>query len=334
LTASIATYSDPEALCPYDYFHLSIQPVVEPAMMTEIRDNTVDVLTDSGRISLKLYLYILPALLLYLILMLYPLAQLFMLSFQEFSLGGSNQWVGLANYQNVLSDPVFWHAAQNTLVYGLVSILVPVILGLVIAAMLDVDIRGSTTVRSVIFTPQIVPIVVAGILFVWIFNNNGILNSVLIEVGIVNSEINWLSSSVLALPIVLMMVIWKRTGYYMVIVLAGLQSIPDEVYDAAKVQGKSRWQTFRHITVPMARSALVIVVVLGIINAVKSFASVFVMTEGGPGHATEILGTYFYKQTFAFFNYGEGAAIGFIQFAIVLVLTASFFYTVGEFDVN
>lgn len=303
-------------------------------MVTGIRDSVIDVLTDSGRISLKLYLYLLPALLLYAVLMLYPLAQLFMLSFQEFSIGSSNQWVGIANYQNVLSDPVFWQSAQNTLVYGVVSILVPVVLGLVIAAMLNVDIRGSTTIRSVVFTPQIVPIVVAGILFVWIFNNNGILNSLLISTGIVNSQISWLSSPLLALPVVLLMVIWKRTGYYMVIVLAGLQSIPDEVYDAAKVQGKSRWQTFRYITVPMARSALVIVVVLGIINAVKSFASVFVMTEGGPGHATEILGTYFYKQTFAFFNYGEGAAIGFIQFAIVLVLTAAFFYIEGEINVN
>jgi len=292
------------------------------------------VLTDSGRISLKLYLYVVPALLLYAVFMLYPLVELFLLSFQEFSLGGSNEWVGLANYQNVLSDPVFWQAAQNTFVYGVVGITVPVVLGLVIAAILNVDAPGSTTVRSIIFTPQIVPIVVAGILFVWIFNNNGILNSVLVGTGVVDSKIRWLSSPVLALPVVLLMVIWKRTGYYMVIVLAGLQSIPDEVYDAAKVQGKSRWQTFRHVTVPMARSALVIVVVLGIINAVKSFASVFVMTEGGPGHATEILGTYFYKQTFAFFNYGEGAAIGFIQFLIVLVLTTAFFYVEGEFNVN
>jgi len=303
-------------------------------MIATVRDRVFDVLTDSGRISLKLYLYIVPALLLYAVFMLYPLVELFLLSFQEFSLGGSNEWVGLANYQNVLSDPVFWQAAQNTFVYGVVGITVPVVLGLVIAAMLNVDVPGSTTVRSIIFTPQIVPIVVAGILFVWIFNNNGILNSVLVGTGVVDSKIRWLSSPVLALPVVLLMVIWKRTGYYMVIVLAGLQSIPDEVYDAARVQGKSRWQTFRHVTVPMARSALVIVVVLGIINAVKSFASVFVMTEGGPGHATEILGTYFYKQTFAFFNYGEGAAIGFIQFLIVLVLTTAFFYVEGEFNVN
>jgi len=303
-------------------------------MIARIRDTVRDALTDSGRISPKLYLYVLPALLLYSVFMLYPLIQLFMLSFQRFSLGGSNEWVGLANYRSVLSDPVFWQAAQNTLVYGAVGITVPVVLGLVIAAMLNVDIRGSTTIRSIIFTPQIVPIVVAGILFVWIFNNNGILNSVLVGTGVVDDRIRWLSSPVLALPVVLLMVIWKRTGYYMVIVLAGLQSIPEEVYDAAKVQGKSRWQTFRHVTVPMARSALVIVVVLGIINAVKSFASVFVMTEGGPGHATEILGTYFYKQTFAFFNYGNGAAIGFIQFAIVLVLTTAFFYVEDEFNVD
>lgn len=298
--------------------------------MTTIRDRVTNRLTDSDRVSLKLYLYVLPALLLYAVFMLYPLIQLFALSFQEYSLSGSNQWVGLANYRDVLSDPVFWQAAQNTLVYGIVGITIPVVFGLVIAAMLNVDVRGSTTMRSIIFTPQIVPIVVAGILFVWIFHNNGILNSVLLTTGLVEDRIRWLSSPLLALPVVLTMVIWKRTGYYMVIVLAGLQSIPDEVYEAAKVQGKSRWQTFRYITVPMARSAVVIVIVLGIINAVKAFAEVFVMTEGGPGHATEILGTYFYKETFAFFNYGNGAAIGFIQFAVVLVLTTAFFYVEGE----
>lgn len=316
--------------CPW----LSVHTNLELRMIKKIRYQVIDFLTDSGRINPKLYLYVFPALLLYAVLMLYPLAQLFILSFQKFSLGGSNEWVGLANYQNVLSDPVFWQAAQNTFVYGIVGIIVPVVFGLLIAAMLNVDIRGSTTIRSIIFTPQIVPIVVAGILFVWIFNNNGILNSALIATGIIESRIRWLSSPLLALPIVLLMVIWKRTGYYMIIVLAGLQSIPNEVYDAARIQGKSRWQTFRYVTVPMARSALVIVVVLGIINAVKSFASVFVMTEGGPGHATEILGTYFYKQTFAFFNYGTGAAIGFIQFAIVLLLTTVFFFIEGELNVN
>jgi len=298
--------------------------------MTSIRKRTKAVLTDSGRIDLRLYLYVLPALLLYAVLMLYPLAKVFLLSFQEYSLLGANQWVGLTNYSRVLSDPVFWQAAQNTLVYGVVGITLPVVFGLVIAALLNVDIPGSTSMRSIIFTPVVVPIVVAGILFVWIFDTNGILNSVLLSSGLVDARISWLSSPVLALPVVLIMVVWKRTGYYMVIVLAGLQAIPDEVYEAAKVQGKSRWQTFRHITVPMARSALVVVIVLGMINAVKAFAEVFVMTEGGPGHATEILGTYFYKQTFAFFNLGKGAAIGFIQFVVVLVLTMTFFYWEGE----
>jgi ABC-type sugar transport system permease subunit len=298
--------------------------------MTQIRTKIRAVLTDSGRVDLRLYLYVLPALLLYAILMLYPLVKVFILSFQEYSLLGPNQWVGLSNYGRVISDPVFWQAAQNTLVYGVVGITLPVVFGLVIAALLNVDIPGSTSMRSIIFTPVIVPIVVAGILFVWIFDTNGILNSVLLSASVVDSKISWLSSPVLALPVVLIMVIWKRTGYYMVIVLAGLQAIPDEVYEAAKVQGKSRWQTFRHITVPMARSALVVVVVLGLINAVKAFAEVYVMTEGGPGHATEILGTYFYKQTFAFFNLGKGAAIGFIQFVIVLALTMTFFYWEGE----
>ena len=300
-------------------------------MSTRVRDRIQEFETNLQTVGPSAYLYVLPAVIVYLVLMLYPLAKVFLISFQDYSsLTGDNPWVGLANYERVLSDPVFWQAAQNTLVYGIVAITIPVVFGLVLAALLNVEIRGSTTIRSIIFTPVIVPIVVASILFGWIFNPMGILNSILLQLGVIDSQISWLSVATLALPAVLVMVVWKRTGYYMVILLAGLQSIPDDVYEAARIQGKSRWQIFRHVTVPMAKPAIVIVLILGLINSVKAFAEVYIMTQGGPGHATEILGTYFYKQTFAFFNLGTGAAVGFIQFGITLVLALVFFYVKGD----
>jgi ABC-type sugar transport system permease subunit len=267
------------------------------------------------------YLYVLPVVVLYAVLMLYPVAQAFWLSFHKFtSISGANQFVGLENYQAVLSDPLFWHSLTNTVVFSIGLVFVPLVLGLGLAVLLDMGFNRTTTLRTLIFVPVVVPIVVAGILFTWLFSQGGFLNSVLVTLGLVEQPIPFLGQSRFALPSVMTMAVWKRTGYYMVILLAGLQSIPESVYEAARIQGKSRWKTFRHITLPLLKPALLIVVVIGLIDSIKLFAHVFVMTEGGPGNASEILSTYFYEVSFQYFQFGKGSAIGFIMFFMSLIL--------------
>lgn len=272
--------------------------------------------------SIRPYLYVLPAVLVYAVFMLYPLVQAFLLSFQRrVTLAGKTKWVGLANYEAVLTDPLFWHSLQNTALFSLSMVFIPMILGLGIAIALDAKLKGTNFFRAAIFSPTVVPIVVSGILFAWIFNTNGILNSLLMTTGLVDQKINWLGSKTLALPSVMVMAIWRRTGYYMVILLAGLQSIPTEVYEAATIHGKSRWETFRHVTVPLLRPALLITAVLGMIDTVKLFAHVYVMTGGGPANASQILSTYFYQLTFRYYEFGKGAATAFILFLIALALS-------------
>jgi len=285
-------------------------------------DRVSSSLTRNGRINWTPYLYLLPALILYAGVLVYPFIDTFLLSFQQVTtLGGEREWVGLQNYEAILSDPIFWRAGLNTLIFSVGMVFVPLVLGLVLAVFIDTGVSGTSTFRSLIFVPVIVPLVVAGIVFGWILGSNGLLNSVLVSFGIVEEPIRFLNSTTWSLPSVLLMVIWKRTGYYLVILLAGLQGIPDNVYEAAKVAGKSRWETFRHVTLPLLKPAILVTVIIGIIDSVKAFAHVYVMTGGGPSHSSEILATYFYKIAFRFFEFGKGAAYGFILFAIALTLS-------------
>ena len=275
------------------------------------------------KITVQSFLFLLPALTLFLVFMAYPLVRLFLMSFQQFpSLTGQAEWVGTANYGAAIADPIFWTALKNTAAFSVFVALIPIILALFFAVSLDSIRRGSTTLRALIFSPMLVPEVIAGVLFVWLFSTDyGVINVALLQLGIIESNVRWLSSQTLALPTVGMVSIWMRTGLYMVILLAGLQSIPDEVYEAAKVHGKSRWQIFRYITIPMLKPSLMVVLILGLISTVKLFGDVYVMTEGGPARATETLATYFYEVIFLQLNIGKGAALALIILALSLVLS-------------
>lgn len=268
------------------------------------------------------YVYLLPALLFYVLVLVYPLIDTFLLSFQEIqTLGGERQWVGLENYEAVFSDPVVWRSAFNTVVFSIGMVLIPLVIGLALALLINRGLSGNTTFRSLIFVPVVVPVVVAALVFQWILGSSGLVNGLLVGSGVLEEPMRFINSSSLSLPSVMSMVVWKRTGYYMVILLAGLQAIPDDVYEAARVMGKSRWSMFRNITLPLLKPALLIVLVLGIIDSIKAFAHVFVMTGGGPSHSSEILSTYFFKVAFRFFDFGKGAAFGFVLFGLAIVLS-------------
>jgi ABC-type sugar transport system permease subunit len=267
------------------------------------------------------YLYIAPLSAVFLIFLAYPIAEAVMMSFQAFPRLNQAEWVGLENYRTVLSDPIFWQSVQNTVVVVFGKAIAPIIFGLGLAMLLDKAIFGNTAVRTAIFVPYVVPIAVIGVLFAWLFTNNGIVNAFLIQLGILDSAPRWLSNPEITMSTVLALNTWRNTGYFMVILLAGLQGIPDSMYDAAKVMGRSRWEMFRYITLPLLKPSLVIVSVLGLLDSVRGFADVWLIAEGGPNHATDVLATYFFKQAFLYFNFGVGAAVGWIIFAITLVLS-------------
>jgi len=291
--------------------------------MSEIQDRVRGTLpVDRSRLDWRPYVYLLPAFVMIAIFLAYPLVDTFLLSFQEVvTLGGETRWVGLDNYVAVVTDPLFWVAAKNTLIFSVGMIVVPLVLGLGLAMAINRGIEGRSFLRSLIFVPVVVPIVVAGIVFSWLLSPNGLVNWLLTTVGIIEEPARFLNSVNLSLPSVMLMVVWKRTGYYMVILLAGLQGLPDDVYEAAKIMGKSRWAMFRHITLPLLKPAILITLVLGIIDTVRAFAHVYVMTGGGPSNSSEILSTHFYQVAFGYFNFGKGAAYGFILFGMSLVFS-------------
>jgi ABC-type sugar transport system permease subunit len=285
----------------------------------------------TGPVDYTPYYYLVPALLLYVLVVFYPLAKAVNMSFYEFtSFTGEKTWVGLANYETVLRDPIFWEAMFNTVIFSFGIVFIPLALGLIIAVTLDSKVPGWIMARTIAFVPVVVPIVVAGLLFTWLFGTNGIINSILVTTGLVSDKISFLGSSTLALPTVMTMAIWKRTGYYMVILLAGLQSIPDDMYEAARIQGKSSYRIFRHITVPLLKPAIMITLIIGLVDTIKLFAHVWVMTEGGPAHDTEIVSTYFYKTIFEFLNFGVAAAMGVIMFFIAMTLALIAFSIQGD----
>lgn len=274
----------------------------------------------------KPYVYVLPMVLVYLILVLYPVVYSVWMSFTDFTTVTQVEWVGLENYLNVLSDARFWNALVNSAVYSLGTVF-SISLGLLLALLLNSDdIRGKPLFQSVIFLPYVLPIVVASVLFSWMFTEFGIVNSFLTGAGIIAEPIGWLSSPTLAMPTVIVVTVWKNVGFNMLIFLAGLQSIPDNVYEAARIAGKSRWQTFRHITLPLLKAPLVITTILGMIGAIRGFDAIWVMTEGGPGNSTETLGVYFYRVAFASGDFSSAAAIGVIMFVIAIVLSGVIFW--------
>jgi ABC-type sugar transport system permease subunit len=273
-------------------------------------------------VNWKPYLYVLPLVIMYVGFMFYPLFRAFEMSFQTFPTILQGEWVGLTNFRNLYNDQVFWTSLKNTAIMAIGRAGLPVAIGLLWAIIINRVLKGykSTVVRTILFIPLVVPIVVGGVLFGWIFSTKGIGNSFLLSIGVIDQPIRWLSSD-FALPTVMVLAAWRYSGYYMVIILAGLQAIPEEVYESAKIQNISTWRRFRHITLPLIKPSLIIVTILGLLGTIKGFAYVWVLTQGGPGRKTEVLSTYFYKQTFHYYNFGKGAALAWVMFAVTLVLS-------------
>ncbi|MDR9431542.1 MAG: sugar ABC transporter permease [Natronomonas sp.] len=268
------------------------------------------------------YYYITPLVLIYLAFLAFPVGYALLISFQDFTTVTNNEWVGLENYANILTDSRFYNALTNTALYAVGTVVLPIVIGLAMALVLnDERVKGNTLFRGMIFLPYVVPIVVVGVLFGWVFTEFGIVNALLSQAGLIAGPVPWLSRSNYAMPTLIVLATWRGVGFNMVIFLAGLQSIPDEIYEAARIQGKSRWKMFRSLTLPLLKPSLTIAIILGALAALRGFAEIWVMTQGGPSGATSTLGVYFYREAFIQNNFGKGAAIGFIMFVIALVLS-------------
>ena len=275
------------------------------------------------------YLFLLPALLVLGLTVFFPAIQAFYLSFTSYDLIQPPQWVGLKNFEKMLGDRLFWQSFFNTILYliGAVPILVFTPLGL--AILVNQKLRGINWFRAVYYLPVVVSMVVAGIAWKWIYAENGFLNqwgSLLWE-GVFGKGLNspfpipWLTSPNLALFSVIAVTVWKGLGYYMVIYLAGLQSIPAELYEAAELDGCGGWRKDWEITLPLMRPYLVLVGVISAISATKVFEEIYIMTQGGPRNSSKTIVYYLFEKGFEDLEIGYACSIGLVLFLIILGLS-------------
>lgn len=263
------------------------------------------------------YLFLLPALLILGLTVFWPALQAFYLSFTryEYDLTQPPQWVGFANFRRLWADPVFWQTLRNTVLYlvGVVPILV--FAPLALAILVNQKLRGIHWFRAAYYTPVVISMVVAGIAWKWLYAENGLLNQLLKQLsGSTTSGIPWLTSPHLALFSVMAVTVWKGLGYYMVIYLAGLQSIPDNLYEAAAIDGSDGIHKHWDITVPLMKPYLVLVAVVSAISATKVFEEVYIMTQGGPRNSSKTIVYYLYEQAFQNLEMSYACTIGLVLF--------------------
>ena len=268
------------------------------------------------------YLFLGPGLIHFAIFTLFAVGFAFYISFHDWTIIKADKpFVGLDNYRQLFVDPRFHRAVLNTLTF-MVGVPLNMISGLLVALLLNTKVRGQAIFRTMYYIPVVTPLVVSSIIWKWVYQGDyGLLNYYLLKFGLIDHKIVWLADPNLALPALIIMGIWGGTGATMVIYLAGLQSIPEEMYDAAKVDGASGWQRLIYITVPLLRPTTFFLFITGIIGAFQIFTEVYIMTNGGPLNRTTTIGFYLYTTAFRKFDMGYATAMAFALFAMIFVFT-------------
>ncbi|PSB24730.1 carbohydrate ABC transporter permease [Stenomitos frigidus] len=276
-------------------------------------------LIDFDNDAVAAWIFLAPALLLLGVFVLYPIAYLFYLSFTtgSFTRVGVH-WIGLKNYWRLLLNPDFWQVLGNTIYFTLATVMPSLVLPLGLAVMLDRAIAFRDLLRAAYFLPSITSLVAVGLGWRWLFQTEGPLNQWLEAVGM--EPIPWLSSTVWAMPVLILLSIWKQLGFNLVVFLAGLQTIPLSRYEAAALDGANPWQQFWYITLPGLRPTLLFAAVTTAIFTLRSFEQVYIITGGGPLNTTNLLVYYIYEQAFAQFDFGYAAAAATLLLAATLVL--------------
>ncbi|NOY07761.1 MAG: sugar ABC transporter permease [Spirochaetes bacterium] len=268
------------------------------------------------------YLYLLPFLAFYFILQLFPLVQNFYVSFTEWDMMSPEKpFVGLFNYKTLFfKDYLFWGSVWATLHYIFLNVPLKIVIGLGLALLLNQNLKGKTFHRVAIFIPFVLNTAVVGLLFRWILDPQfGMFNYYLEKVGLGPQK--WLIEPKWTMEIVVLVTIWWSIAFNAIIYLAGLQGIPEELYDAGKIDGCNAWQRFLHITLPGLKNTTMFVVIMQVIGSFQAFGNIYMLTGGGPLNATRVLMLHLYEVGFYYFRMGQAAAISVIIFIIVLVLT-------------
>jgi multiple sugar transport system permease protein len=264
--------------------------------------------------------FLLPNLLGFLVFILGPVIASFGLSFTSWDLLTPIKWIGLENYQTLISDQVFWKVLWNTIYYTGGTVPVGIAISLFLAIALNQKIKGIKIFRAAYFLPVISSTVAVAVVWQWLYNPEfGLINYLLYLIGIEGPK--WLTSISWAMPAVIITSIWKNLGFNMLLFLAGLQGIPEVYYEAARIDGASWWQQFRNITLPLLSPTTLFVVVMSVINSFQVFDQIYIMTAGGPARSTSVLVHYLYQNAFEYFKMGEASAIAYVLFFLIFIIT-------------
>ncbi|MCD8377318.1 MAG: sugar ABC transporter permease [Candidatus Gastranaerophilales bacterium] len=267
------------------------------------------------RNTIAAWIFILPALIGTFIFIIIPVIFSFALSFVKWDLLNEIQYAGLENFKYILGDKLFLKVLLNTFVYAISVSVLGVIIPLVLAAILNNKIRGGELYKTAYFIPFITPMIVIALVWQWIFDPNaGCLNQFL------HLHINWLYDKAYAMPALILVSVWKLTGYNMIIFLSGFAGINQDLLEASKIDGANVFDTFRHVTIPLLSSTIFFVIVITSISSFQVFDLIYMMTEGGPENSTMVLVYSIYKYAFEYFDAGKASAIAYILFAIIFVL--------------
>lgn len=268
------------------------------------------------------YGFMVPGLLIYCTIIIVPALYSISLSLFKWNGIGERTFVGLKNYVNLFTkDVVFQTALKNNLIWIFLTLVLTTSLALMLAMLLNNSFKGRVIYRAIFYFPYMLSWVVVGIVWKWIYNPGiGFLDEILAAVGLGDLNAGWLSNPKMALYCVFIAALWQGVGQPMLYFLAGLQAIPQELYEAAKVDGAGKVSLFINITIPQLKETLVIVFATLVIAAMKVYDVVYVMTNGGPANSTQTLASYMYSQTFSFSNLGTGSTIATIMMVIMMVI--------------
>ena len=279
------------------------------------------------------WLLLTPAFLLIALIVIYPVGKLIYNSFFDLRLsGGANlgQFVGWLNYQDVLKDADFWHATQNTLWITLITVPGALLVGLGLALLANLPFQRKWPVRLALLLPWALPLSFCGLIFAWFFNTDyGIVNDVLRRLGQTETTM-WLLQPNWAFAAICLTIIWKTSSFMALILLAGLQMIPRSLYEAAEVDGATRWQQFWQITLPLLVPSIVVALIFRTLTALQTFDIPYTMTKGGPGNSTETLAMLIHKTTIDYLDLGYGSTLAVFMFLISMAVTAVYLRRVGH----
>ena len=286
------------------------------------KDNALLNVTPFMKNRIVAVLLLAPACIILFTVVAYPLLYNLIMSFQDINLlrPGGTPFIGFENYKVILSDPIFWRALLHTAIWVISIVAFEMFLGVSSAIILNQKLRFKGVFRGLMLIPWTIPGVVAAFTWRWMYDARfGILNHFLVETGILNEAVAWLGNYNTALAAVILPQIWKNFPFVMILTLAALQSIPVELYEGAKVDGATFWQQLRYITLPSIKPTLYLASLLTTIWSFNAFSMIWILTEGGPAHASEVLTTFVYKKSFQAFNFGESTATAVIMFGILFV---------------